>query len=150
MKGLEFMKENCTSILDKGFEKRSQICHKCNIVEYNKLTDKLFYGVLLTENHLNNAMETIKNYLFEGGEGYILNYLGICYRTVERISSVNPEDNEVIKKCFVYFRGDRKGEELTLREVENIGFFLIGGGWYDEYYKYKKERWEKYGVMEVC
>lgn len=112
---------------------------KCNKVEYNKLTDKLFYGVLLTENHLNNAMETIKNYLFEGGEGYILDYLGICYRTVERISSENPEDNEVIKKCFVYIRGDHKGEELTFREVEKFGHFLIGGGWYDDYYKYKME-----------
>lgn len=125
---------------EKEFKKGSQRRHKCNIVEYNKLTDKLFYGVLLTEKHLNNAMETIKNYLFEGGEGYILNYLGICYRTVERISE-NPEDSEVIKRCFVYIRGDRKGEELTLREVENIGLFLRGGGWYDDYYKYKKERW---------
>lgn len=111
----------------------------CNRVEYDKLTDKLFYGVLLTENHLNNAMETIKNYLFEGGEGWVLNYLGICYRTVERIFSENPEDNEVIKKCFVYIRGDRKGEELTHHAVEQIGNFLIGGSWYDDYYKYKME-----------
>ena len=135
------MKENRTSILNNRLKKDISGCHKCNKVDYNKLTDKLFYGVLLTDNHLNNAMETIKNYLLEGAEGYILNYLGICYRTVERISSVNPEDSEVIKRCFVYIRGDRKGEELSLREVENIGLFLRGGGWYDDYYKYKKERW---------
>lgn len=41
-----------------------------------------------------------------------------------------PELNEVVKKRFVFIDGERKGEELTINEIRNIGMFLKNGAFY--------------------
>lgn len=35
----------------------------CNYFEYKNMTDKLFYGVGLTDNHFNNVTEKIRQYI---------------------------------------------------------------------------------------
>ena len=54
----------------------------CNYFEYKKMTDKLFYGVALTNFHLDNATEKIQNYLIYGGAGNIMKWLKIGVRVV--------------------------------------------------------------------
>lgn len=103
---------------------------KCNYFEYMELTEKLFYGVALTDNQLNNAAEKIKQYLVDGGAGEVVKSLGIGFRIVEKQFNVFPELNEVIRKRFVFVEGERKGEELTINEIRSIGMFLKHGAFY--------------------
>ena len=49
----------------------------CNYFEYRDMTEKLFFGTLLTQDHLNNATEEIRRYIVDGGAGF---------------TSANPED----------------------------------------------------------
>lgn len=103
---------------------------KCNYVEYMDLTEKLFYGVPLTDNQLNNAAEKIRQYIVNGGAGEVVKSLGIGFRIVEKQFQAFPELNEVVKKRFVFIDGERKGEELTINEMRSIGMFLRGGAFY--------------------
>lgn len=103
---------------------------KCNYFEYMDMTENMFYGVLLTDNHLNNATETIRQYLIEGGAGEVVKSLGIGLRIVEKQSQTFPELNKVIKERFVFVDGERKGEELTINEIRGIGMFLKHGAFY--------------------
>ena len=103
---------------------------KCNYVEYMDLTEKLFYGVPLTDNQLNNATEKIRQYLVDGGAGEVVKSLGIGFRIVEKQFQAFPELNEIVKKRFVFIDGERKGEELTINEIRGIGMFLKYGAFY--------------------
>lgn len=94
------------------------------------LTEKLFYGVPLTDNQLNNATEKIRQYLVNGGAGEVVKSLGIGFRIVEKQFQAFPELNEVVKKRFVFVDGERKGEELTINEIRSIGMFLKYGAFY--------------------
>lgn len=40
---------------------------------------------------------------------------------------------EIIRRRFVYLDDRHKGEELTIREIENIGMFLKHGAMYRMY-----------------
>ena len=94
------------------------------------MTDKLFYGVPLTDKHLNNATEQIRKYLVDGGAGDVVRMLGIGIKVEEKRHLLFPELNEVIKKRFVFVDGERKGEELTIDEIKGIGMFLRYGAFY--------------------
>ena len=49
----------------------------CNYFEYRDLTEKLFFGVALTQEHLNNATEEIRRYIVDGGAGDVM--LSLCW-----------------------------------------------------------------------
>lgn len=100
----------------------------CDYFKYRKMMNELFYGVALTDDHLNNATEIIRQYLVDGGAGNILNMLGIGIRVVTKESILlSPE---IIRKRFVWINGERKGEELDRNEIEGIGMFLKHGAMY--------------------
>ena len=101
----------------------------CNYFDYRDMTDKMFYGVALTDNYLNNVSVQIKRYLQDGGAGDTLAKLGIGFRIVEK-QFVFPELNETISQKFVWLNGERKGEELTIDEIKGIGMFLKHGAFY--------------------
>lgn len=100
----------------------------CNYFEYRNMMDKLFYGVALTDVHLNNATEQIRQYLVNGGAGDIVKSLGIGIKIVTKESRLLP--SEVVSRRFVWLDGERKGEELHRNEIENIGMFLKHGAFY--------------------
>ena len=89
----------------------------CNYFKYRELTDKLFYGVPLTDPHLDNATEKIQNYLVYGGAGDILKRLKIGVRvvTMEYTETTLPSV-EIIRRRFIWLDDRHNGEELTTRE----------------------------------
>ena len=104
----------------------------CNYFEYRDMTEKLFYGVALTDEHLNNATEQIRRYIVDGGAAPIMEALGFGIRVVEKQHPLFPELNEVIERRFVYINGKNKGRKLDKHEIMNIGFFLKWGCHYGE------------------
>lgn len=105
----------------------------CNYFEYKEMMDSLFYGIALTDNHLNNATEQIRHYLVSGGAGNVIAGLGIGIRVITRHAALLPE--EVVSKRFIWINGERKGEELDRGEIENIGMFLKHGAFYGKHLK---------------
>ncbi len=101
----------------------------CNYFRFKEITDKAFYGVAQTDNHLNKATEEIRRYLVEGGAGELLQKMGIGIRVIEK-QFIFPELNEVVSKRFVFISGENKGRELTRQEIEGIGMFLKNGAFY--------------------
>ena len=103
----------------------------CNYFEYRDLMDKLFYGVVLTDSHLNNATEQIRQYIVNGGAGNVMKSLGIGIKVVTKEAALLP--TEVVSRRFIWLNGERKGEELDRNEIENIGMFLKHGAFYGRY-----------------
>lgn len=60
--------------------------------------------------------------------GNILKTIGIGIRVVTKESVLFPP--EIIRKRFVWLKGERKGEELDRSEIEGIGMFLKHGAMY--------------------
>ena len=52
----------------------------CNYIEYQRMTNSLFFGVALTDKHMNEATEHIRRYFINGGALEIVNALGIGIR----------------------------------------------------------------------
>lgn len=103
----------------------------CDYFTYRDMTEKLFYGVALTDAQLNYATEQIRQYLINGGAVDIIKKMGIGIKIVEKQYFL-PELNEIIKKRFVFTDGERKGEELTIIEIQSIGMFLRHGAFYNK------------------
>lgn len=103
----------------------------CDYFTYRDITEKLFYGVALTESHMNNATEIIRQYLVDGGAGKLVNTLGIGIKVTTKKCVLLPL--EVIRRRFVWIKGERKGEELDINEIKNIGMFLKHGALYGRY-----------------
>lgn len=104
---------------------------KCNYFEYRDMTDKLFYGVALTDKHLNVATEQIRRYIVDGGAGDVMQNLGIGIRiTTKEGVLLEPE---IVRRRFVWISGERKGEELTISEIQNLGMFLKHGPFYRKF-----------------
>lgn len=101
----------------------------CNYFEYKNMTERLFYGVPLTNNHLNDATEQIRLYLTKGGAGDVMKKLGIGIRIKEK-QYIFPELNEIVERRFVFIDGENKGRELTIDEIVAIGLFLKHGVFY--------------------
>ena len=72
----------------------------CNYFEYRDLTEKLFFGVALTQEHLNNATEEIRRYIVDGGAGDVMLSLGIGIKVITKEAVLLPK--EIVKRCFVY------------------------------------------------
>lgn len=100
----------------------------CNYFEYKEMMDKMFYGVALTDEHLNNVTEQIRKYLVYGGARNIVVALGIGIKVITKEAVLLP--SEVVYRRFVWLEGERKGEELHRNEIENIGMFLKHGAFY--------------------
>ena len=90
---------------------------RINHFEYRRMTEKLFFGITLTDEHMNTATEQIAKYLGSGGAQPIADALGICVMERER-------DGRVVWRRLVHKRG---AEELTVNEICNIGLFLPYG-----------------------
>ena len=93
---------------------------KCNYFDYQNLTEQLFVGVALTEEHLNAATEKIRQYLVSGGAAKRMEEFGIGIKTIERAG-------KEIRRRLVYLRGKNEGQELTIPEIQNIGMLLKHG-----------------------
>ena len=100
----------------------------CNYIEYQRMTNILFFGVALTDKHMNEATEHIRLYFINGGALEIVNALGIGIKVVERPRLNQP--SEVIEQRFIYLSGENAGRELTANEICSIGMFLRGGPYY--------------------
>lgn len=92
----------------------------CNYFDYQHLTDRLFVGVALTEEHLNAATEKIRQYLVSGGAAKRMEEFGIGIRVIEHAG-------KEIRRRLVYVRGKNEGQELTIPEIKNIGMLLKHG-----------------------
>ena len=100
----------------------------CNYFEYRNMTEKLFFGVALTQEHLNRATEEIRRYIVDGGAGDVMLALGIGIKVITKEAVLLPK--EIVKRCFVYIDGENKGRELDRHEIMNIGMFLKDGALY--------------------
>ncbi len=100
----------------------------CNYFEYMDMTEKMFYGVSLTDRHLNAVTEQIRQYLINGGAGNIVKALNIGIKVVTKEAALLPV--EEISRRFVWLDGERKGNELTINEIRGIGMFLKQGAFY--------------------
>lgn len=58
-------------------------------IEYEKLIDKLFYGVALTEEHLNDAVQQIRQFLVNARANSICDALHIGFREHIRDGKLN-------------------------------------------------------------
>lgn len=70
----------------------------CNYFEYRDMTEKLFFGVPLTQEHLNNATEEIRRYIVDGGAGDVMLSLGIGIKVVTKEAVLLPKG--IVKRCF--------------------------------------------------
>lgn len=104
---------------------------RCNYFEYREMMENLFYGVPLTNHHLNNATEQIRRYLVNGGAGNVVKALGIGIRVVTKEAALLP--SEIVSRRFVWIEGERKGKELDRNEIESIGMFLKHGAFYGKF-----------------
>lgn len=102
-----------------------------NYFDYHKLTESLFYGVPLTENHLNNATEKLRLYIVNGGAGEMVKALGIGIEIKTKSNDIL-KINEIISRRFIFTDGAQKGKYLTISEIENIGHFFKYGAYYKE------------------
>ena len=100
---------------------------KANYFKYQEMTDELFYGVPLTDAHMNMASKKLWDYLLENGAQSVLKCLEIGFQVTKRESALFPEMNEIIKQRMVYTSGAHKGRELNITEMKNIGMFLKDG-----------------------
>ena len=100
----------------------------CDYFGYKELMEKLFYGVALTDSHLNSATEQIRRYLVDGGAGNVVKALGIGIKVVTKEAALLP--SEIVSRRFIWLNGERKGEELDRSEIEGIGMFLKHGALY--------------------
>ena len=103
---------------------------KCSYFEYQDMVNKLFYGVALTDNHLNNATEQIRWYLVNGGAGEVMQMLHIGIKVVTK--EVALLGKEIVSQRFIWLDGERKGKELLINEICNIGMFLKYGAFYNK------------------
>ena len=100
----------------------------CNYFEYRDMTEKLFFGVPLTQEHLNRATEEIRRYIVDGGAGDVMLSLGIGIKVITKEAVLLP--SEVVYRRFIWLEGERKGKELDRNEIEGIGMFLKHGAFY--------------------
>lgn len=100
----------------------------CNYIEYQRMTNSLFFGVALTDKHMNEATEHIRRYFINGGALEIVNALGIGIKVTEKRGFNQPP--EIIEQRFIYLSGENAGRELTVNEICSIGMFLRGGPYY--------------------
>ena len=100
----------------------------CNYIEYQRMTNSLFFGVALTDKHMNEATEHIRRYFINGGALEIVNALGIGIRVTGKCGVNRP--SEIIERRFIYLSGENAGLELTVNEICSIGMFLRGGPYY--------------------
>ena len=103
---------------------------RCNYFEYQDMVNKLFYGVVLTDNHLNNATEQIRRYLVNGGAGEVVQMLHIGIKVVTKEAMLLGK--EIVSQRFIWLDGERMGEELSVNEICNIGMFLKHGAFYNK------------------
>ena len=103
---------------------------RCNYFEYQAMVDKLFCGVALTSEHLNNATEQIRMYLVNGGAGEVVKALHIGIKVTTKESFLI--GTEFVSMRFVWLEGERSGEELSVNEIRNIGMFLKHGAFYNK------------------
>ena len=107
-----------------------------NYFEYREMTEKIFYGIQLTDNHLNHSTEKLRQYLVNGGAGEILQKLNIGIKVITKEALLLPK--ETIYERFVWLDGNKKGEELDRHEIEGIGLFLKHGA-YENFFNHKTQ-----------
>lgn len=93
---------------------------KINYYEYHNMTEKLFFGVALTDEHMSDATAQIAKYLSDGGAKNIMDALGLCISEIE-------QDGRVWYRRIVH---KLDGRELSVNEIGNIGLFLPYGAYY--------------------
>ena len=102
----------------------------CNYFTYKELTDKLFYGVALTDAHMNAAIKKIHEYFLAGDACEALVPLQIGLRILEKEHALFPGLNEVVSRRFIFLEGEHKGRELSIHEICALGLFLKHGPYY--------------------
>lgn len=105
----------------------------CNYFDYRDMVEKLFYGVPLTDAHLNDATEQIRQYLVNGGAGDVVKDLGIGIKVITKKAVLLP--TEVTYRRFIWLCGEREGAELNRDEISGIGMFLKHGFLYGKVFK---------------
>ena len=107
-----------------------------NYFEYREMTEKIFYGIPLTDNHLNHSIEKLRQYLVNGDAGEILQKLNIGIKVITKEALLLPK--ETIYERFVWLDGDKKGKELDRNEIEASGMFLKNGA-YETFFDHKTQ-----------
>ena len=92
---------------------------------WKKLTDELFYGVPLTREHMNYAVEVLRNYVKSSGRTDIFERIGVGIQA-------ETVDGKLLRRDMVFLGGPLHGEALMVKEMELLGLFLPYGAWYDK------------------
>ena len=92
---------------------------------WQKLTNELFYGVPLTREHMNYAVEVLRSYVLASGRVDIFDRIGVGIQTY----SVG---GELLRRDMVFVGGPLNGEALMVKEIELLALFLPYGAWYDK------------------
>lgn len=87
-----------------------QIKRKVNRFLFNRLVEKLFSGVVLTDEHMSNALEIIYNYFHNNGAGYLIK--DIVLKTMYRKEKDEPKikikswletmDGGILNQCEMF------------------------------------------------
>lgn len=94
---------------------------KANYIDYHKLWRKLYMNVPLTPERLSENALAIRNYLVNNGALEITQKAGLGLRITE-------QGGKVVNREIVYLTGERKGQALNFKEIENIGLLLLRPG----------------------
>ena len=98
----------------------------CSYFEYRDIVSKYFYGVPLTNEHLNRCTENLRQYFIKGGAVRVLKSLGIGLRIRERCKEKATETT-LIDERFIFMNGERERDELRMHEIESRGRVLKDG-----------------------
>ena len=87
---------------------------------YRAMTEKLFYGVALTDEHMTTASRLIFRYLADNGVSELIhNGMAPELGKIQLVERMN-EHGTSARLCI-------DGEEMTIRELESIGYLLPHG-----------------------
>lgn len=100
---------------------------KANYFKYQEMTEELFYGVALTDEHLDRASKILWDYLIKNDAQAVLEHLKIGFQVTRRAFALFPGMHEIIRQRMVFISGAHKGKELNTTEMKNIGMFLKHG-----------------------
>ena len=87
---------------------------------YRSMTEKLFYGIALTDQHMTTVSRLIFRYLADNGVSELIqNGMAPEFGKIQLVERMSDKGTSA-RLCI-------DGEEMTIRELESIGYLLPHG-----------------------